>query len=312
MSDYQEFMCFEIEETGDRNRIPIGQDEIGHYLNAEKTFVIIREDIRRIFFWKGSKAPIRKRFLGSRIATEIQGEMMKNGFHRCKIISIDQGDEAEEFLNVFGLDSMEVTETLPDKVILRNSVRDRLALEKLRETKVEFDGTSKLDEIKKLLEPGENMLWIKSTEVELTSDSLKVLMKNKKYKNRIKNLAKADDILLENYEKRDVITSKKLLTNNKYNPLIDFTGIPERYLEIKGEIAILTLDGLRSFDVTETKGSYDIWFNAEPEKKGDMVFLFEELTEGEYNKLIDVLTIDLKFRAQIPTEAGKLTYARRN
>lgn len=308
---FQEFQIYEIEESGDRNRLSIGPDELSYYLNPEKTFVIVKEDIRRIFFWKGAKAPIRKRFLGSRIATEIQGELMKEGFHLCKILSIDQGDEADEFLNVFGLESMEVKERLPDKVIFMNSAREKLELQKKLDTKVEFEGTSKLDEIKKLLEPGENMLWIKSTEVELNQDSLKVLMKNKKYKARIKNLAKPDDIVLENYEKRDVITSKKILTNNKYNPLIDFSGIPERFLEIKGDIAILTFDGLRAFDVTESKGSYDIWFNAEPEKKGDMVFLFEDLSQGEYNKLIDVM-IGLKFRAQIPTEGGKLTYARRN
>ena len=83
---------------------------------------------------------------------------MKSGLHRCKIISVDQGDEVQEFLDVFGLESMEVTEQLKDKVILRNSERESLEQQKLRETRLESTEASKLDEIKKLLDKDEEML----------------------------------------------------------------------------------------------------------------------------------------------------------
>jgi len=114
MAEYQEFMVFEIEDSGDKNKINIDKEELSFILHPEKTLTIVREDLRRIYLWKGAKSSVRKRFLDSRIATEIQGELMKNGFHRCKVISIDQGDEVQEFLNVFGLESMEVTEELED------------------------------------------------------------------------------------------------------------------------------------------------------------------------------------------------------
>ena len=67
MEEYQEFMVFEIEDSGDRNKIVIDKEELGFYLEPEKAIIIVREDIRRIYLWKGAKSNVRKRFLGSRI-----------------------------------------------------------------------------------------------------------------------------------------------------------------------------------------------------------------------------------------------------
>ncbi len=217
MTEYQEFKLFEIEESGDKNRINIDMEELRFYLHTDKTLIIVREDLRRIYLWKGAQSSVRKRFLGSRTATEIQGELMKNGFHRCKVISIDQGDEVQEFLNVFGLESMEVTERLEDKKILRNSERERLEQKKTLETKIDITETSKLDEIKKLLDKEEKMLWIKSSLLKITKQWLKSLVKNKKFKNRIKNIPKTDGIEEENFESRDVITNKRISNNNQIN-----------------------------------------------------------------------------------------------
>jgi hypothetical protein len=41
-------------------------------------------------------------------------------------VSIDQGDELQEFLNAFKLESMEATERLPDMRYIRNIERDRM------------------------------------------------------------------------------------------------------------------------------------------------------------------------------------------
>lgn len=308
MAEYQEFMVFEIEESGDKNKINIEKEELSFYLRTEKTLIIVREDLRRIYLWKGAKSSVRKRFLGSRIATKVQGEMMKNGFHRCKVISIDEGDEVQEFLNVFGLESREVTEILEDKKVIRNSIRESLEQQKLLNTKLEVTETSKLDEIKKLLDEDEKMLWIKSISMKITKNWLKSILKNKKYKNRIKKITKMDEIAEEIFEKRDVITNKRILTNNKINDFYDFSGISDVYFNKKGQIAILELKGLRSFDIEESKGAYDIWFNAEPKNGGECVFLFEGLTTEEYHKLIDIFTLVTPFRAEIPKEVGKLTY----
>ena len=122
-----EFIVFDLENTGERKRLQINQEELQEHLNPEQVLIIIREDLRRIFIWKGSKSPVRKRFISSKVAQELQKELMVDPrYHRCKIVSIDQGDELQEFLNAFRLESMEVTDRLPDMRYIRNVERDRM------------------------------------------------------------------------------------------------------------------------------------------------------------------------------------------
>jgi len=122
MSTYNsEFMVFELMDDGTKNEIDINPGELGSILDPNQVFVIVKEELRRIYIWKGSKSPVRKRFISSRVAQQLQNELITEaGFHRCVIKSIDQGDELIEFLNTFQLESMEVTERLPDMRYIRN------------------------------------------------------------------------------------------------------------------------------------------------------------------------------------------------
>ena len=311
MTEYKEFMVFEIEESGDRNQIDIDQEELSFHLNSEKAFVIVREDVRRIYLWKGARAPVRKRFHGSRFATTVQGELMKNGYHRCKVISIDQGDELKEFLNIFGLNSMEVLEPLEDKRYTLNTQRERLKQEEVFSTRVESLKSTKLDEIKSHLDDHERILWIKSTSMKISKDWIANALKNKKFKSRLKKIRKSEELELKPFEKREVLTDKKILVYNKINKLLDFSGVHERNFSLEGDIAILNIEGLDSLDVTKSNELYNVWFNAEPSQKGDCLFLFEALTQEEYNKLIDIFSVALHFRAEIPKEVGTLRYSRK-
>ncbi|MBY8987329.1 MAG: hypothetical protein KGD61_02655 [Candidatus Lokiarchaeota archaeon] len=143
---YEEFVVFDLQNTGERTRLNITPEELQNYLNPEQVLIIIREDLRRIFIWKGSKSPVRKRFISSRVAQDLQRDLIQDSrYHRCKIISIDQGDELQEFLNAFMLESMEVTERLPDMRYIRNIERD-LILEAERLAKEQKAGVQKEDD----------------------------------------------------------------------------------------------------------------------------------------------------------------------
>ncbi|MFX0081020.1 MAG: hypothetical protein ACFE94_04630 [Candidatus Hodarchaeota archaeon] len=127
MTEYETFMVYELDDSGEKNRIGITEEELQSNLHPEQVLVIVREDLRRIFIWKGPKSPVRKRFISSRVAQELQEELRKDArYHRCKIVSVDAGDEPTEFLNAFQLESMEVTERLPDMRYVRNIERDRM------------------------------------------------------------------------------------------------------------------------------------------------------------------------------------------
>jgi len=106
---YEEFIVYLIENTGDRTRLDITPEELQYHLNPKQVLIIICDDLRRIFIWKGAKSPVRKRFISSRVAQDLQRDLIQDSrYHKCKIISIDQGDELQEFLNAFMLESMEV------------------------------------------------------------------------------------------------------------------------------------------------------------------------------------------------------------
>ena len=171
-SEWQDFVVFDINEEGERTKINVKKEDLGDYLHPEQVFAIIKQDVYRIYLWKGVRSAVRKRFLGSRVATTIQGELMKAGYKRCKIVAIEQGDEVEEFLNVFGLESMKVKEEdkLEDKHYIRSSEREKERIAKILETKQIDTKTSKLVEIKKLLDDDEKIIWFKRSTEKFTEN----------------------------------------------------------------------------------------------------------------------------------------------
>ncbi|TET59942.1 MAG: hypothetical protein E3J52_04830 [Promethearchaeota archaeon] len=130
MTEYESFMVYELDDSGEKKRLDIEEERLKENLHPEQVLVIIREDLRRIFIWKGPKSPVRKRFISSRVAQALQEELMKDArYHRCKIVSVDAGDEPLEFLNTFRLESMEVTERLADMRYVRNIEREKMEQE---------------------------------------------------------------------------------------------------------------------------------------------------------------------------------------
>ncbi|MFX1307247.1 MAG: Rho termination factor N-terminal domain-containing protein [Promethearchaeota archaeon] len=127
MTEYEHFMVYELDDSGERLKLNIDEAQLEESLHPEQVLVIVKEDLRRIFIWKGGKSSVRKRFISSRVAQTLQEELMKDSrYHRCKIVSVDAGDEPSEFLNAFGLESMVVTERLADMRYIRNIERERM------------------------------------------------------------------------------------------------------------------------------------------------------------------------------------------
>jgi len=122
--DYRDFVVYNLHDSGEISEIEVNTEEIQKILDPKEVFMIVRQDIRRIFIWKGSIAPVRKRFISARRATLLQEDIRKSGGRALKIVSVDQGDEPTEFLDCFHLESMPVTEVLEDLRYVRNVDRD--------------------------------------------------------------------------------------------------------------------------------------------------------------------------------------------
>ena len=126
---FDSFVVFEVDYSGQRKRLNITENQFRenngiNVLDSTKVLIIVKEDLRRIYIWNGITSPVRKKFIASRVAIELQQELIFSAkFHRCKIVSVDQGDEPQEFLNAFGLESMGITERLRDLRYIRNIER---------------------------------------------------------------------------------------------------------------------------------------------------------------------------------------------
>lgn len=125
---YVNFMVFELHDNGEHQRIDITEQEFRNangngILHPSQVTIIVKEDLRCIFIWKGVESSVRKKFIASRVASELQQELMKQaGFHRCKVISVDQGEEPKEFLSAFGFKSQNIEKPIESKKIVVNSL----------------------------------------------------------------------------------------------------------------------------------------------------------------------------------------------
>jgi hypothetical protein len=115
---FENFMIYGLESTGEKIRLDITEEDFRanngtNILNPYQVLVIVKEGLRRIYIWKGVKSPVRKKFIASQVAAQLQNDLVVNGhFHRCKIISVDQGDEPRDFLRAFDFESTEIPEIL--------------------------------------------------------------------------------------------------------------------------------------------------------------------------------------------------------
>ena len=134
MIEYQEFLCYTLENDGSHIEVEVEEESIEENLNPDDVLLFVKQDLRRIWIWKGPKAPVRKRFISSRVAAKIQEEIRRESGRHLKIVSVDAGDEPIEFLSTFNLESMEISEKINDMVYVRNIERDRLKEEEIKKT----------------------------------------------------------------------------------------------------------------------------------------------------------------------------------
>jgi len=125
--NYDSFMIFECTSEGERQRFNITENDFrksmgAGILHAKQVAIIVKEDIRRIFIWKGSAPHVRTKFIASRVAQELQTELVQIGhLHHCKVVTVEQGDETNEFSRAFGFNLEELAkatgftgEVMPD------------------------------------------------------------------------------------------------------------------------------------------------------------------------------------------------------
>jgi hypothetical protein len=71
-------------------------------LKSDQCYIIVVDDLKTIFVWKGIYSSVRSKFILSRKCSEIQHQLAAIGKYRYKIITQDQGEEDPAFILIFG------------------------------------------------------------------------------------------------------------------------------------------------------------------------------------------------------------------
>ena len=86
-----------VVDTGETVQITDGAPAKTH-MNPDEVLIIIDDDSRLIWIWKGAQAPVRRKFIAARRASGIRDQ---RGLV-YKIVSEDEGQEDSTFLEAMG------------------------------------------------------------------------------------------------------------------------------------------------------------------------------------------------------------------
>jgi len=237
---YHDFMVYELEDTGERRRLSITESEFREengngILHAEQVAIIIKEDLRRIFIWKGVQSPVRKKFIASRVASDLQNELYKLGnFHRCKVVSVDQGEEPQEFLNAFGfkrdtlLNKVEIT---PPHVISNNNYKHNINNYHAKETEKVQDIPNQSEFAKSIINPKKSLDYDQlKRENNLTNSLDKVIQTKLPEGYKRKNILVGYNMLYGIVTKKLSVFGERIEEKN-WEPV---TNLPKDIFELEG------------------------------------------------------------------------------
>jgi hypothetical protein len=67
-------------------------------LKTDECYVLVADDIRKVFLWKGLKSSVRSKFIGAKRSQEIRGQV---GMHYA-VVPLDEAEEDNEFIKIIG------------------------------------------------------------------------------------------------------------------------------------------------------------------------------------------------------------------
>ncbi|MHA2280763.1 MAG: hypothetical protein ACXAC5_07915 [Promethearchaeota archaeon] len=67
-------------------------------LKTDECYVLVADDVRKVFLWKGLKSSVRSKFIGAKRSQEIRGQV---GMH-YSVIPLDESEEDAEFIKLIG------------------------------------------------------------------------------------------------------------------------------------------------------------------------------------------------------------------
>jgi hypothetical protein len=88
---------FKIEDDGTTTELT-SEGAIKDLLETDQCYVIVADEIRKVFLWKGIGSRVRSKFIGAKRSQDIRGQV---GMH-YGVVPLDESEETDEFLNIVG------------------------------------------------------------------------------------------------------------------------------------------------------------------------------------------------------------------
>ena len=67
-------------------------------LKTDECYVLVADDVRKVYLWKGVKSSVRSKFIGAKRSQEIRGQV---GMHYA-VVPVDEGEEESDFISLIG------------------------------------------------------------------------------------------------------------------------------------------------------------------------------------------------------------------
>jgi cell division protein YceG involved in septum cleavage len=67
-------------------------------LKTDECYVLVADDVRKVYLWKGLKSSVRSKFIGAKRSQEIRGQV---GMHYA-VVPLDEGEEESDFIKLIG------------------------------------------------------------------------------------------------------------------------------------------------------------------------------------------------------------------
>jgi hypothetical protein len=74
------------------------QGSIKEILKTDECYVLVSNEVRKVYLWKGIESNVRSKFIGAKRSQEIRGQV---GMHYA-VVPQDEGEEEPEFLKLIG------------------------------------------------------------------------------------------------------------------------------------------------------------------------------------------------------------------
>ncbi|MHA1687748.1 MAG: hypothetical protein ACTSUN_00165 [Promethearchaeota archaeon] len=88
---------FKVNPDGTTTEIKT-EGPIKDILKSDESYVLVSDELRKVFLWKGARSSVRSKFIGAKRSQDIRGQI---GMH-FSVVPLDEGEEDPEFLAIIG------------------------------------------------------------------------------------------------------------------------------------------------------------------------------------------------------------------